>query len=174
MVKMRTFLKRSGRLYLSLVFAASVLLSGHSAFADLFVASGKRVTLDYVLLINSEQVESTRGKEPLVFLVGSKNIIPGLESQLLGMSVGQEKKIIVDAKDAYGPVDPNAFKEVPHTALPPGTEMKPGLVVEVDDPQGATFQGVVWEVRPESVVVNFNHPLAGQTLEFDVKILDIQ
>ena len=154
--------------------AVFLLLTGKSAFADLIIENGKRVTIDYVLLINSDQVESTVGKEPLTFLVGSKNVIPGLENQLLGMMVGQEKKIIVDAKDAYGPVDPSAFKEVPKSSMPPATELKPGLVVEVDDPQGGSFPGVIWEVKADSVVLNFNHPLAGQTLEFDVKVLDIQ
>lgn len=142
--------------------------------AEVRVENGRRVTMDYVLLINSEQVESTRGKEPLTFLVGSQSVIPGLEAQMRGMSVGQEKKIIIDSRDAYGPIDEKAFKQVPLSSMPPGTELKPGLVVEVDDPQGGSFPGVIWEVRADSVIINFNHPLAGQTLEFDVKILEIQ
>ena len=158
----------------TVVLMCGLILASPLAHADLVVVQGKRVSLDYVLLINSEQVESTAGKEPLTFTVGSKSIIPGLENQLMGMMVGQEKKIIVDANDAYGPVDPKAFKEVPRSAMPQGTELKPGVVVEVDDPQGGSFPGVVWEVKADSVVLNFNHPLAGQTLEFDVKILDIQ
>lgn len=158
----------------SLVLLCCLLLTAPSGFADLIVEQGKRVSLDYVLFINSQEVESTKGKEPLSFVVGSKSVIPGLESQLMGMMLGQQKKIIIDAKDAYGSVDPNAFKEVPKTAMPQDTELKPGIVVEVDDPQGGSFPGVVWEVKADSVVLNFNHPLAGQTLEFDVKILDIQ
>lgn len=156
------------------IFFCCFIFAANVAGADLIIEPGKTVSLDYVLLINSEQVESTQGKEPLTFTVGSKGIIPGLESQLMGMIVGQEKKIIVDAKDAYGQVDPNAFKEVPRTSMPPDAELKPGVVVEVDDPQGGSFPGVVWEVKADSVVINFNHPLAGQTLEFDVKVLDIQ
>ena len=58
--------------------------------------------------------------------------------------------------------------------MPQGFEIKPGVVVEVDDPQGGSYPGVVWEVKQDSVVLNFNHPLAGQTLEFDVKILAIE
>lgn len=144
------------------------------AGADLVVAPGKQVSISYVLSINSEAVESTQGKEPLTFVVGSKSVIPGLENQLMGMSVGQQKKIIIGADEAYGPVDPNAFKEVPRSAMPQDTELKPGVVVEAEDPQGGSFPGVVWEVKTDSVVLNFNHPLAGQTLEFDVQILDIQ
>ena len=151
-----------------------LLSMGSFVWADLVVEQGRRISIDYVLSINSQQVESTAGKEPLSFVVGSKNVISGLESQLMGMAVGQQKKVIVDAKDAYGLVDPIAFKEVPKTALPQDMEMKPGVVVEVDDPQGGSFPGVIWEVKADSVVLNFNHPLAGQTLEFDVKVLDIQ
>ena len=158
----------------AIILMCSLVLASSLVYADLVVAQGKRISLDYVLLINSEKVESTEGKEPLTFVVGSKSVIPGLENQLIGMMVGQEKKIIVDANDAYGPVDPKAFKEVPRSAMPQGTELKPGVVVEVDDPQGGSFPGVVWEVKADSVVLNFNHPLAGQTLEFDVKIRDIQ
>lgn len=158
------------------VFSIAVLmvLTCFKVFADLVVAPGRQVSMNYVLSINSESVETTQGKEPLTFVVGSKSIIPGLENQLMGMSVGQDKKIIVDPQEAYGPIDPNAFKEVPRSAMPQDTELKPGVVVEVEDPQGGSFPGVVWEVKTDSVVLNFNHPLAGQTLEFDVQILDIQ
>lgn len=156
------------------VFLCFVSVVPSLAGADLVVAPGKQVSINYVLLINSEPVESTQGKEPLTFMVGSKSVIPGLENQLMGMAVGQEKKIIISAEEAYGPVDPNAFKEVPRSAMPQDTELKPGVVVEAEDPQGGSFPGVVWEVKADSVVLNFNHPLAGQTLEFDVQVLDIQ
>lgn len=152
-----------------------VLISCLVSSADnLAIEKGKKVKMDYVLLINSEQVETTQGKAPLEFTVGSGSIIPGLEAQLMGMKIGDEKKVIVDPKDAYGPVDPAAFKEVPKSSMPQDTELKPGLVVEVEDPQGGTFPGVIWEVKDQSIILNFNHPLAGQTLEFDVKINDIQ
>ena len=158
----------------SIVLSCCLILTAPFVFADLVVEQGKQVSLEYVLYINSQKVESTEGKEPLSFVIGSKSVLPGLENQLIGMTVGQQKQIIIDPKDAYGPVDPNAFKEVPKTAMPEGTELKPGVVVEAEDPQGGSFPGVVWEVKTDSVVLNFNHPLAGQTLEFDVKILDIQ
>ncbi len=158
----------------SVILIAFVVLCPSRTFADLVIEPGRQVALHYVLSINSQAVESTQGKEPLRFVVGSNSVIPGLEKQLIGMSAGQEKKIIVDAVDAYGPVDGKAFKEVPRSMMPQGFEIKPGVVVEVDDPQGGSYPGVVWEVKQDSVVLNFNHPLAGQTLEFDVKILAIE
>lgn len=163
------FLKRTAGI---LLFVLMICLS--SSADGLVVSNGNKVKMDYVLLINSEQVETTQGKEPLEFTVGAGNIIPGLESQLIGMKIGEKKKIIVDSKDAYGAVDPTAFKEVPKTSMPQDVELKPGVVVEVEDPQGGTFPGVVWEVKDQTVILNFNHPLAGQTLEFDVKIDDIE
>lgn len=155
-------------------FLFILMLCLPSSADDLVIEKGKKVKMDYVLLINSDQVETTQGKAPLEFTVGNGSVIPGLESQLIGMKIGEQKKVIVDPKDAYGPVDPSAFKEVPKSSMPQDTELKPGLVVEVEDPQGGTFPGVVWEVKDQSVVLNFNHPLAGQTLEFDVRIDDIQ
>jgi FKBP-type peptidyl-prolyl cis-trans isomerase SlyD len=152
----------------------TVLACGQVHAQALAVEKGRRVKIDYNLMINSQPVENTHGKEPLEFMVGGGNVIPGLENQMLGMKVGDEKKIIVAPQEAYGIVDPAAFKEVPKSSMPTDAELKPGLVVEVEDPQGGFFPGVVWEVREESVVINFNHPLAGQTLEFDVRVVDIQ
>jgi FKBP-type peptidyl-prolyl cis-trans isomerase 2 len=157
------------------ILAILIVMICANLYAEgLVVEKGRKVRMDYNLLINSDPVETTQGKEPLEFLVGGGNIIPGLENQMMGMKVGDERKIIVDPKDAYGILDPEAFKEVPKTSMPPDAQLKPGLVVEVEDPQGGSFPGVVWEVKDQSVVLNFNHPLAGQTLEFDVKVVDIQ
>jgi len=162
------------KIFCNILVVLAVFFCVNANAQALTVEQGRKVKMDYNLSINSEPLESTRGKEPLEFMVGGGNVIPGLESQMMGMAVGDEKKIIVAAKDAYGEIDPGAFKEVPKSSMPPEAELKPGLVVEVEDPQGGTFPGVVWEVREQSVVLNFNHPLAGQTLEFDVKVVDIQ
>jgi FKBP-type peptidyl-prolyl cis-trans isomerase 2 len=162
------------KLFRNILIGWAVVACLHLSADELVVEKGRRVKMDYNLLINSQPVESTQGKEPLEFLVGGGNVIVGLENQMMGMKVGDEKKIIVDPKDAYGVVDPGAFKEVPKSSMPPEAQLKPGLVVEVEDPQGGSFPGVVWEVKDQSVILNFNHPLAGQTLEFDVKVVDIQ
>ena len=159
---------------MAVIFFVAVTACLSSSADEWVVDKGKRVTMDYVLLINSQPVETTKGKAPLEFTVGGGSIIPGLESQILGMKIGEEKKVIVDAKDAYGPVDPSAFKEVPKSSMPKDAQIQPGVVVEVEDAQGGAFPGIVWEVKDQSVVLNFNHPLAGQTLEFDVRINDIQ
>ena len=141
---------------------------------DPVVGPGKKVTLDYTLTVDNQQVETSVGKTPLTYVVGSRNIIPGLESQLNGMHVNEEKVVNVAAKDAYGDVDPKAFKEFPVTSLPKGMEPKAGMVLQATAPDGSKFPAVISEIKGDKVVLNFNHPLAGKTLTFKVKILKIE
>ena len=94
-----------------------------SAYADdPVVGPGKKVTLDYTLTVDNQQVETSVGKTPISYVVGSRSIIPGLEAQLNGMHMNEEKVVNVAAKDAYGEVDPKAFKEFPKTSLPKGLD----------------------------------------------------
>jgi FKBP-type peptidyl-prolyl cis-trans isomerase 2 len=141
---------------------------------DLVVGPGKKVTLDYTLTADRAQVETSIGKTPLSYVVGSRNIIPGLETQLNGMRIKEEKVITVASKDAYGDVDPKAFREFPKTTLPKGMDPKVGLVLLATSPDGAKFPARISEVKGDKVVLNFNHPLAGKALTFKVKILKIE
>jgi len=145
------------------------------AFADdPVVGAGKKVTLDYTLTVDNKEVETSVGKAPLTYVVGSRNIIPGLEAQLNGMHMNEEKVINVAPKDAYGDVDPKAFKEFPKTALPKGMDPKVGMVLQANAPDGSKFPAVITELKDDKVVLNFNHPLAGKNLTFKVKILNIE
>jgi len=141
---------------------------------DMVIGPGKKVTLDYTLTVDNKQVETSVGKAPLSYVVGSRNIIPGLESQLNGMRINEEKVVNVAAKDAYGEVDPKAFKEFPKTALPQGMDPKVGMVLQATAPDGSKFPAVITEIKDDKVVLNFNHPLAGKDLTFKVKILNIE
>jgi FKBP-type peptidyl-prolyl cis-trans isomerase SlyD len=142
--------------------------------ADDVVAAGKKVKMDYTLTVNNEQVETSIGKEPLQFIVGDKSIIPGLENGLMGMRVGEEKIITVDPKDAYGEVDQKAFKEFPKTTMPKGMEPKVGMVLQAQAPDGESFPATISAIKDDKVVLNFNHPLAGKQLKFQVKVLNIE
>ena len=141
---------------------------------DPVVGPGKKVTLDYALTVDKKEVETSVGKAPLSYVVGARNIIPGLEAQLNGMHMNEEKVIDVAAKDAYGAVDPKAFKEFPKTSLPKGMEPKVGMVLQATAPDGSKFPAVISEFKGDNVVLNFNHPLAGKDLSFKVKILKIE
>ncbi len=141
---------------------------------DPVVGPGKKVTLDYTLTVDNKQVETSVGKTPLSYVVGSRNIIPGLEAQLNGMHVNEEKVVNVAAKDAYGDVDPKAFKEFPITSMPKGMTPQVGMVLQATAPDGSKFPAIISELKGDKVVLNFNHPLAGKDLTFKVKILNIE
>jgi FKBP-type peptidyl-prolyl cis-trans isomerase 2 len=146
-----------------------------SAYADdPVVGPGKKVTLDYTLTVDNKQIETSVGKAPLTYVVGLRNIIPGLESQLNGMHINEEKVVNVAAKDAYGDVDPKAFKEFPITSLPQGMAPKVGLVLQATAPDGSRFPATISKIDGDKVELNFNHPLAGKDLTFKVKILNVE
>jgi len=153
----------------------AVVTFNFSAYADnLVVGPGKKITLDYTLTVDNKQVETSVGKTPLVYAVGSHNIIPGLEAQLNGMHMNEEKVITVAPKDAYGNVDPKRVREALKTDMPVGLDPKVGSSLIGTDERGMRFQGVITAVKGDKVTIDFNHPLAGKTLTFKVKVLKIE
>jgi len=158
----------------SIVFLVVGMLSFGARADEPVVGPGKKVTLDYTLTVNKEVVETSIGKAPLSYVAGSKSIIPGLEAQLNGMRVNEEKTVNVAPKDAYGEVDQKNFKEFPKSALPKGMEPKVGMVLQATAPDGSKFPAVISEFKGDKVVLNFNHPLAGKELTFKVKIIKIE
>ena len=138
------------------------------------IEDGRTVSFDYTLTVNGEVVDSSAGRKPLTYVHGKGTIIPGLSKQLEGLKEGSEKKIIVGPEDAYGIVDPKAFQEVPRNVLPKDIELKPGMVLQAATPDGKKTLVRVSELRGDKVLLNFNHPLAGKTLEFQVKIVSIK
>ena len=132
------------------------------------------VAFDYTLTDESGTViDSSKGKEPMHYVHGKGQIIPGLEKELAGMAVGGEKKVTVKPEDGYGPVNPQAFQEIPKDKLPPEA-LKVGTVLTATGPQGQSVPVRVHEVKENTVIMDFNHPLAGKTLLFDVKITEIK
>jgi FKBP-type peptidyl-prolyl cis-trans isomerase SlyD len=135
---------------------------------------GSEVSFDYTLTDESGTViESSKGKEPMHYIHGQRQIIPGLEKELAGMAVGGEKKITIKPEDAYGAIDPRAFQEVPKDRLPPGA-LKVGTMLMAQGPQGQGIPARVHEIKENTVILDLNHPLAGKTLSFDIKITDIK
>ena len=103
-------------------------------------------------------------------------MILGLEKELAGMKVGQEKHVRVKPEDAYGQVNPKLFQEFSKEQVPPEIlkEIKVGTMVPMRNQAGREFQLPVTEIKEKAIVINLNHPMAGKTLIFDVKVLDIQ
>ena len=131
------------------------------------------VGLEYTLTVEGDVVESTEGREPLRYIHGRSQIIPGLERQLAGLHIGETAEVSVNPEEGYGLVDPEAFIEVPRTQLPADVTPEVGMVLRGINPDGQNFQARVDELKEESAVLNLNHPLAGKTLNFKVKILDL-
>ncbi len=141
---------------------------------DVKIEKGKKVKFDYTLKVDGQVVETSKGKEPLAYTQGSQQIVPGLESQLEGLHVGDQKLVTVTPKDAYGEVNKDAFRDFAKTAFPKGMTPEKGMVLELKGPNDQKVPATVWEIKEDKVVLNFNHPLAGKTLEFDVKIVSIE
>jgi FKBP-type peptidyl-prolyl cis-trans isomerase SlyD len=139
------------------------------------VEHGVIVKLEYTLQIEDELVESTEEDGPIEFLQGYGEIIPGLEAALYGMAVGQEKAITVDPEDGYGEYDSEAFEEVPLEIFPDDMDLSLGMPVELyDEDEDETVEGFIAEIRTDTVVVDLNHPLAGETLNFQVKVVGLR
>lgn len=138
------------------------------------VADDVVVSLEYTLTVNGEIVDSTEGIEPISFLQGYENIIPGLERELYGLKVGDEKKVFVPAKDAYGDIDPEAVVDVPRKDIPKDIPVKPGVELQVTNEDGELLDAVIVTVSKETVRLDFNHSLAGKDLNFAVKVVDLR
>jgi peptidylprolyl isomerase len=141
---------------------------------DAVIEDGKKVKFDYTLTIDGEQIETSEGKEPLEFTQGEGLIIQGLADAMQGMKVGETKSVTLTPENAYGVEVPEAYKEFPKSTFPEGFEFQKGMIVELRTPEGQAVPGIIWEDKGEAVVVNFNHPLAGKTLTFDVKVVGIE
>jgi FKBP-type peptidyl-prolyl cis-trans isomerase SlyD len=137
----------------------------------LTVVDDLAVTLDYTLRLDDGQViETTTGQKALEFLQGAGQLIPGLEQSLYGMAVGDEKEVEIAPADAYGEQDPDAFQLVPRDIIPADIELIQGMGLHLRDQSENVIEAYVADIRPDAVLFDFNHPLAGETLYFQVKI----
>ncbi len=143
---------------------------------SLRVADNVVVSLDYVLsLDDNREIERSARDAPLEYLHGKKNIIPGLENELEGLKVGDEKEVIVQPSFGYGERDPDGLAEFPLETFPTSLELKVGEPVMMRDKEsGESFQAFVSEISSEKVLLDFNHPLAGETLHFHIRIVGLR
>lgn len=133
------------------------------------------VSLEYTLrLADGAVLDSSVGGAPVQFLQGRRNIIPGLERALYGMKVGETKEVIISPEDGYGERDPDAYQLVPRSSFPADLDLQVGMGLRMRMPAGRSIEVYVEEIRPDGVLLDLNHPLAGQTLHFSVKVLDLR
>ena len=131
------------------------------------------VGMEYTLTSEGKVVDSTEGRGNFHYVQGRGQIILGLERQLAGLHVGDSKEVTVTPEDGYGKVDPAAFVEVPKTQLPKDVTPTAGMVLRGVNPDGKSFRATINKVKDDTVVLDLNHPLAGKTLTFKVKITEV-
>ncbi len=141
---------------------------------DAAIHKGSQVAFDYTLTVDGKVVDTSKGKSPLQYVQGDGKLIPGLTKQLEGLKAGDEKTVEVKPEEGYGSPNPAAFKEVPLSALPAGAKPAVGMILQGTDKNGRTFPARISEVRKDSVIMDFNHPMAGKTLLFNVKIVSVK
>lgn len=143
---------------------------------NLTVSDDLVVGLDYTLrLDDGEVIDTSENEGPLEYLHGRSQLIPGLERELYGMKIGDAKSVIVAPADGYGEYDDEAFEIVPLEAFPEDMELTPGLELHMrDSATGHVVQAFVAEVRSDTVLLDLNHPLAGEPLHFEVKIASLR
>lgn len=137
------------------------------------VAEGKMVKVSYTLKVDGNVIDSSKDGEPFEFKVGSKQVIDGFEKALIGMKAGEKKSFQVAPEEGYGKEDPRGIQEMSRDKLPPDMKPEAGMTLYAKGPNGETIPVRITEVKEGAVVINFNHPLAGKTLNFDVEIFDI-
>ncbi len=132
------------------------------------------VSLDYTLRVDGNVVDASEKSEPIQFIQGHGHIIAGLESQLYGMQIGEQKQVFVSAHDGYGELDSNAFAEIPREEFPPDIPLKTGIGLQLRDQDGNVVEGYINKVGERSIRLDFNHPLAGKDLDFSVEVVDLR
>ena len=133
------------------------------------------VTFDYTLTnAEGDTLDSSDGRDPLKYLHGASNIVPGLESALEGKATGDSLKVTVQPEDGYGEMNPQLVHKVPRSSFEGAQEIKAGMQFQAQAPNGEVHLITVKDVSGEEVTVDANHPLAGQVLHFDVEVKDVR
>lgn len=138
------------------------------------IGAGKRVTLHFsVLLLDGTVMDSTRERAPATFTVGDGNLLPGFEQSLFGLKAGDKRSILLEATNAFGPYNPENIQVMRRGLFSRDMTLEPGVVVSFADKSKAELPGVITEVDDDQVTVDFNHPLAGKDLTFQVEIINV-
>ena len=139
------------------------------------IAENLYVAIDYRLTLTSgEEIDSSPAGEPLGFVTGSGQIIPGLEKALMGMKAGDSSQITVEPEEAYGPLNQELVQEISMDQFPTDEKIEPGMTFQAQGPQGPIMI-TVKEVKDNDVVtIDMNHPLAGKQLVFEIKVVEIR
>lgn len=138
------------------------------------VKTGDKIKVHYHgKLTSGETFDSSEGRAPLEFEVGSGMVIKGFDDGVTGMSVGEKKTVSIPYDEAYGPRNPEMVIEMPKDKFPKDLDIEVGMPLGMSDQQGHQFQVTIVEIKEEVVMLDANHPLAGQDLIFDLELVEI-
>lgn len=135
------------------------------------IRDGMVVSLAYTLTADGETIETSTTEEPLDYLHGAENIVPGLEAALNGKRVGDTFTVTLQPADAYGDYDDDDVETIPLSDLPDADQLEEGMVVVMEDEDGYLFDAIIREIGKDTVVLDFNPPLAGKTVTYDVQVV---
>lgn len=139
------------------------------------VKNGDTVRVHYHgRLTDGTTFDSSEGREPLEFSVGSGQVIKGFDDALVDMTIGEKKTVNIPVDQAYGPHNDDMMMEYPLSEFPPDMHPAVGMELHMSDNQGNVFPVVIAEVLENSVVLDANHPLAGQDLVFEIELVSIK
>ncbi len=138
------------------------------------ITDGLVVSLNYVLTVDGETLAQTDADDPMEYLHGAEEILPGLERALDGKQVGDKFSVTLQPEDAYGEYDDEDVEEIDRADIPNVEELEVGMVVEVEDEDGYAYMAQVREIGEKIVTLDFNPPLAGKTLTYDVEVIAIR
>lgn len=137
------------------------------------ITNDRVVSLNYILTVDGEVVTETDG-EPMQYLHGAEEILPGLEAALTGKQVGAKFSVTLQPEDAYGDYDEDEVEEIDREDIPNVDELEVGMDVEVEDEDGYAYPAQVVKITDKVVVLDFNDRLAGKTLTYDVEVVSIR
>ena len=139
------------------------------------VEKGDMVKVEYIGTLRDGTIfDKSKEGEPLKFIVGSGQIIPGFEKAVEGMKLNEEKKVTIKPEDAYGKRDETAIREYLKKALPENFKPEKGMVIRLQDQTGRAIPGTIIDITENSITIDLNHPLAGKDLTFNIKVVGIE
>jgi len=137
------------------------------------VTEGKLVKVIYTLTVDGNVVDSSKEGEPFEFTAGSSQVIPGFDEAIMGMKAGEKNSFQVSPEKGYGQENPKGIQEVPRDKLPADMKPEVGMTLHATIPDGQAIPARIIEIQEDIIILNFNHPLAGKTLNFEVEVVDV-
>lgn len=136
------------------------------------IADGVVVSLAYRLIVDGQEVEDATADDPLDYLHGAENIVPGLERELTGKKVGDKFTVTLQPEDAYGDYDPDDTEAIEREDLPDG--LVPGMEIVLEDDEGYIMEATVSEITDDAVILDFNLPFAGKVVTYEVEVIKLR